>query len=54
MPPHEFRCPGCQKPCSLTMGIAERSGKRITCPKCGSQKVEPMFSPFFAKTARKA
>ena len=36
------------------MGIAERSRKRIKCPKCASQKVAPVFSMFFAKTARKA
>ena len=54
MPTYEFRCSGCKKKFSLTMGISERSRKRITCSKCASVKVEPVFSPFFAKTARKA
>jgi hypothetical protein len=36
------------------MGIAERSRKRIKCPKCASRQVEPVFSTFFAKTSRKA
>ncbi len=54
MPTYDFRCSGCKKKFSLTMGIAERGRKRIKCPKCQSQKVEPVFSAFFAKTSRKA
>ena len=54
MPTYDFRCSGCKKKFSLTMGIAERSRKRIKCPKCASQKVEPVLSAFFAKTSRKA
>ena len=54
MPTYDFRCGGCKKQFSLTLGIAERSRKRIKCPKCASGNVEPVFSPFFAKTARKA
>jgi putative FmdB family regulatory protein len=53
MPTYDFRCGGCKKKFSLTMGIAERDRKRIKCPKCASQKVEPVFSTFFAKTSRK-
>ena len=54
MPTYDFRCSGCKKKFSLTMGSAERSRKRIKCPKCTSQKIEPVFSMFFAKTSRKA
>ncbi len=54
MPTYDFRCSDCKKKFSLTMGIAERSRKRIKCPKCGSSKTEPVFSAFFAKTSRKA
>ncbi len=51
---YDFRCSGCKKKFSLTMGIAERSRKRIKCPKCASQKVDPVSSKFFAKPSRKA
>ena len=54
MPTYDFRCSGCKKKFSLVIAIAERSRKRIKCPKCASQKIEPAFSTFFAKTARKA
>ena len=54
MPTYDFRCSNCQMSFSLIMGITERDRKRIKCPKCASIKVEPVFSPFFAKTSRKA
>jgi len=54
MPTYDFRCGGCKKKYTLTMTILDRGGKRIKCPKCGSSKAEQVFSPFFAKTTRKA
>ena len=54
MPTYDFRCGGCKKKFSLTMTISERDRRRIKCPKCGSGKVESVFSGFFAKTSRKS
>lgn len=54
MPSYDFRCGGCRKKFSLVMSIIERERKRIKCPKCGSQRVETVFSSFFAKTSRKS
>ncbi len=54
MPTYDLRCGRCRKKFSLTMSIAERGRKRIKCPKCGSQRVEAVFSSFFAKTSRKS
>ncbi|RPI08217.1 MAG: zinc ribbon domain-containing protein [Zetaproteobacteria bacterium] len=54
MPTYDFRCAGCRKKFALTMSIGERNRKRIKCPKCGSQRVETVFSSFFAKTSRKS
>jgi putative FmdB family regulatory protein len=53
MPTYDFRCGACKKKYTLSMSITERDRKRIKCPKCGSRKAEPVFSPFFAKTSRK-
>jgi putative FmdB family regulatory protein len=50
---YDFRCGGCKKKFTLTMAIADRSRKRVKCPKCGSSRVEQVFSPFVAKTSRK-
>ena len=54
MPTYDFRCGGCRKKFSLAMSISERERKRIKCPKCGSQRVEAVFSSFVAKTSRKS
>jgi len=54
MATYDFRCGGCKKRFTLTMSIADRERKRIKCPKCGSQRLEPVFTPFFAKTSRKS
>ncbi len=54
MPTYDFRCADCRKKFSLTMSITDRDRKRIKCPKCGSRRVEPVFSSFFAKTSRKS
>jgi len=54
MPTYDFRCGGCRKRFTLTMSIGERDRKRIKCPKCGSRRVEAVFSSFFAKTSRKS
>jgi putative FmdB family regulatory protein len=54
MPAYDFRCGACRKRFSLVLSIGEREQKRIKCPKCGSQRVETVFSAFFAKTSRKS
>ena len=54
MPTYDLRCSGCRKKFTLTMSISDRDRKRIKCPKRGSQRVEAVFTPFFAKTSRKS
>ena len=54
MATYDFKCQGCGKKFTLTMGIKERESKRLKCPKCGAGKPEPVFSAFFAKTSRKS
>ncbi|MGH7411830.1 MAG: FmdB family zinc ribbon protein [Candidatus Methylomirabilis sp.] len=54
MPTYDFKCRECGKRFTLTMGIKEREGKRLKCPKCGTGKPEAVFSSFFAKTSRKS
>lgn len=54
MPNYEFRCAECRKRFAMTMSITQRSQGRIKCPKCGSRKVETVFSGFFAKTSKKS
>jgi putative FmdB family regulatory protein len=54
MPTYEYRCEKCGKQFSVVHSISAHDRKRPACPKCKSAKVEQVFSPFFAKTAKKS
>ena len=54
MPIYEYRCTKCDERFTRHEPIGEHGRQRPPCPKCGSRVVEPVFSPFFAKTVRKS
>ena len=56
MPLYEYHCTACDERFAQTESIAKHSQTRAKprCPKCKSQSVQPVFSPFFAKTVRKS
>jgi putative FmdB family regulatory protein len=54
MPTYEFRCLECAETFEHAATMSERDTARPRCPGCGSEKVEQVFSAFFAKTSRKS
>jgi putative FmdB family regulatory protein len=60
MPTYEYRCPDCGEVWEHAEPMAEH--EHVTghttppprCPRCRSERAEPVFSAFFAKTARKS
>lgn len=60
MPTYEYRCLDCGKMWERTEHIAEHEEVAVhaspapRCPQCKSERVEPLVSAFFAKTARKS
>ncbi|MGH7531098.1 MAG: FmdB family zinc ribbon protein [Gemmatimonadales bacterium] len=54
MPVYEYRCTACTERFARTESITEHGTRRPACPKCGAGAVEPVVSPFFAKTVRKS
>ena len=54
MPTYGFTCKACSERFEKSMSVAEREATKVTCPKCGSDDVERVYSSFFAKTSRKA
>lgn len=54
MPIYSYRCNACQHTFDLSMTVAERETATVSCPKCGSDKVERLLSGFYAKTSRKS
>lgn len=60
MPTYEYRCLDCHATWERTEHIAEHQGvtehtaAAPRCPRCESDRVEHVFSAFFAKTNRKS
>jgi putative FmdB family regulatory protein len=54
MPIYVFRCGACAEQFERTMSVAERVKALPPCPKCGSDRVQPVLSGFSAKTSRKS
>src|SRR5260370_22407443 len=54
MPHYEFFCHACKKTFSKILALADHEVGRVTCPHCGSHKVEQCWSAFSAITSRKS
>ena len=54
MPTYDYECESCGEEFSRTETMVEHTAKPVNCPKCDSDKVERVFSEFFAKTIRKS
>jgi putative FmdB family regulatory protein len=54
MPTYEYRCLVCDEVFEQPERISEHTDAHPKCPNCGSEKVEQVFSPFFAKTSKKS
>ena len=49
MPTYEFRCNACGNKFTLMLSISEK--ENLTCPSCGSPKVEQLFTGCQIKTS---
>lgn len=60
MPTYEYRCLDCRETWERSEHMAEHDevaagdARPPRCPHCGSDRVEQVFAPFFAKTSRKS
>jgi len=54
MPTYEYACTKCNERFTRHESIGDHGRDRPICPKCGARVVEPVLSPFFAKTIRKS
>ena len=54
MPKYEYRCEECHEIFVRKEHIGEHGSHAPTCPKCGSSKVEPLMSAFYAQTGKKS
>lgn len=54
MPVYEFVCRECQKAFEVTRPITDAPTSGVTCPACGSSRVDRTWSQVFAKTSKKS
>lgn len=54
MPTYEYRCLECDEIFETSARMADLESSHAKCPRCGSERVEQVFSSFFAKTSRKS
>lgn len=55
MPQYDYECKKCKKKFTLMMTIKEHgTKKRISCPKCKSQSIRPIYAGFTAITSKKS
>lgn len=54
MSQYVFHCQDCKKEFSQTLHIAELEKGGVTCPHCGSKRVNQVISEFSAVTSRKS
>ena len=55
VPTYVFKCGACGEQFEKVLSISEReTGKPPSCPKCKKDKVERVYTSFYAKTGRKS
>jgi putative FmdB family regulatory protein len=54
MPVYEYLCLDCHKAFEKIITLTEHDKEPITCPHCGSKRVEQEPAAFFAVTGRKS
>ncbi len=54
MPTYQYRCEKCGETFEHVEHLAEHEKAHPQCPKCGSDVVQHVPTPFVAKTARKS
>jgi putative FmdB family regulatory protein len=54
MPTYQYRCSKCGQLFEHVEHVAEHEHARLTCPKCGDERVQHVPTQFFARTSKKS
>lgn len=54
MATYEFHCTACDHQFTRVIPMKDAVRARVSCPACGSAKVERVLTSFYAKTVRKS
>lgn len=54
MPMYDYKCLDCGKESLVAMTLKEHESGIVTCPACGSKKMEQLITSFIARTTKKS
>ncbi|NGZ96611.1 MAG: hypothetical protein CV089_10885 [Nitrospira sp. WS110] len=54
MPMYDYKCLDCGKESLIVVTLKEHEAGAVSCPACGSKKLQQLFSPFIAHTTKKS
>ena len=54
MPMYDYKCLDCGKESLIAITLKEHESGPITCPACGSKKMDQMITSFIARTTKKS
>jgi len=54
MPMYDYKCLECGKESLIALTLKEHESGNVTCPACGSKKMEQLITSFIARTTKKS
>src|SRR5580765_1239837 len=54
MPMYDYKCLDCGKESLVVLTLKEHESSKVKCPKCGSTKMQQLYSSFVAHTTKKS
>ena len=54
MPMYDYKCLDCGKESLVALTLEQHKADKVTCPKCGSGKMQQLYTSFVAHTTKKS
>ena len=54
MPMYDYNCLDCGKESLVVLTLKQHETNTVICPKCGSSKMQQLYSSFVAHTTKKS
>ncbi len=54
MPMYDYKCLDCGKESLVVLTLKEHESSKVKCPKCGSTKMQQLYTSFVAHTTKKS
>lgn len=54
MPIYDYQCLDCGKESLVVLTLKQHESNNVICPKCGSSKVQQLYTSFVAHTTKKS